>query len=79
MCSNDGFDEDDMRTHTLFQSLFYYLVSGFVIFVLDESGHPIRMPSGWVYGVGYLSTGVLSVRDKEKDVIYSICNYCPAK
>ena len=73
-------DQDNMGTPAPFQSLFYYLVSGFVMFILDEPGHPIGMPFPGGFRVREREGQVYCpVRDKEKDVKYSICNYCPAK
>jgi hypothetical protein len=63
-----------------FDSLFYYLICGFAMFVLDEPGHPIGtpFPGGFVVerkGSVYFCP----IRDKEEDIWYSICNFCPAK
>jgi uncharacterized protein (UPF0305 family) len=62
------------------RTLFYYLISGFAMFVLDEPGHPVGtpFPGGFVveqHGSEYLCP----IRDKEEDVPFSICNFCPAK
>ncbi len=60
--------------------LFYYLVSACAMFVLDQPGHPVSMPfpggfrveqDGGIY--------LCPVRDREKEVFFSICNFCPAK
>lgn len=61
-------------------SLFYYLLSAFAMFVLDEPGHPVGtpFPGGFVVekrGAEYLCP----VRDKEEEIPFSICNYCPAR
>ncbi|CAJ37979.1 hypothetical protein RRC236 [Methanocella arvoryzae MRE50] len=63
-----------------FNSLFYYLISIFYMFVLDEPGHPAGMPFPGGFTVRE-HDGVVycPIRDKEKDVEYSICNFCPAK
>ncbi len=50
------------------------------MFVLDEPGHPVGtpFPGGFVVekrGNEYFCP----IRDKEEDVWYSICNFCPAK
>ncbi len=60
--------------------LFYYLISAFTMFVLDKPGHPVGMPFPGGFkvearGVDYYCL----IRDKEKEVFYSICNFCPAK
>jgi uncharacterized protein (UPF0305 family) len=62
------------------RSLFYYLLAGFAMFVLDEPGHPVGtpFPGGFIVekrGRDYLCP----IRDKEEDVPFSICNFCPAK
>ena len=63
-----------------YQGLFYYLMAAFTMFVLDKPGHPVGMPFPGGFrvedrgGVYYCP-----VRDKEKEVSHSICNFCPAK
>ncbi|NYT05838.1 MAG: DUF2115 domain-containing protein [Methanomicrobiales archaeon] len=62
------------------RSLFYYLVSAGAMFVLDEPGHPegTPFPGGFVVerrGKEYYCP----IRDKEEEVPFSICNFCPAK
>jgi uncharacterized protein (UPF0305 family) len=62
------------------QSLFYYLLSAFAMFVLEEPGHPVGtpFPGGFIVeerGDEYFCP----IRDKEEDIPFSICNYCPAK
>lgn len=60
--------------------LFYYLVAAFVMFVLDEPGHPVGTPFPGGFKVEHRSDGYYClIRDKEKDVFWSICNFCPAK
>lgn len=60
--------------------LFYYLVSAFTMFVLEKPGHPVGMPFPGGYRVEQRGTTYYClIRDKEKDVFYSICNFCPAK
>lgn len=59
--------------------LFYYLIAAFTMFVLGEPGHPPGMPfpGGFVVeqrGREYYCL----IRDKEKEVFWSICNFCPA-
>ena len=71
-------DEDELADAT-FNSLFYYLISGFYMFVRDEPGHPIGMPFPGGFTVQVRDgTVYCPIRDKEKDVEYSICNFCPA-
>ena len=60
--------------------LFYYLVSAFTMFVLDKPGHPVGMPFPGGFKVEQKGRDYFClIRDKEKDVFYSICNFCPAK
>jgi uncharacterized protein (UPF0305 family) len=59
--------------------LFYYLISAFTMFVLDEPGHPVGMPFPGGFKVEKRGRDYYClIRDKEKDVFYSICNFCPA-
>ncbi|TAJ45680.1 DUF2115 domain-containing protein [Methanofollis fontis] len=60
-------------------SLFYYLVTGYLMFVENGPGHPVGtpFPGGFVVeqrGDEYFCP----IRDKEQDVPFSICNVCPA-
>jgi len=66
-------------TYTLKHRLFYYLISAFTMFILEEPGHPVGMPFPGGYKVED-KNGVFYclIRDKEKEVPYSICNFCPA-
>jgi uncharacterized protein (UPF0305 family) len=60
--------------------LFYYLIAAFTMFVLDEPGHPVGMPFPGGFAVEKRGSDYYClIRDKEKDVFYSICNFCPAK
>jgi hypothetical protein len=74
----------DMGTEFRFgepiRSLFYYLISAFAMFVLDEPGHPVKMP----FPGGFMverrgSSYYCPIRDKEEDIPFSICNFCPAQ
>jgi len=59
--------------------LFYYLIAGFTMFVLEEPGHPVGMPFPGGFKVEKRGSDYYClIRDKEKDVFYSICNFCPA-
>jgi len=59
---------------------FYYLVAAFTMFVLEEPGHPVGMPFPGGFTVEQRGSDYYClIRDKEKDVFYSICNFCPAK
>jgi hypothetical protein len=60
--------------------LFYYLMTGFMIFVLGRPGHPVGMP--FPGGFFVLEEGkrfLCPIREKEKDLPFSICNFCPAE
>jgi hypothetical protein len=60
--------------------LFYYLIAAFTMFVLDEPGHPAGMPfPGGFFVEKRGSDYYCLIRDKEKEVPSSICNFCPAK
>ncbi len=59
--------------------LFYYLISAFTMFILDEPGHPVGMPFPGGFSVERRGSEYYClIRDKEKEVVYSICNFCPA-
>jgi hypothetical protein len=59
--------------------LFYYLIAAFTMFVLDEPGHPAGMPFPGGFAVEKRGRDYYClIRDKEKDVFWSICNFCPA-
>ncbi len=56
-----------------------YLMTAFAMYVLDEPGHPVQMPfpgGQTVYRSG--DHYYCPIRDKEEEIFYSICNYCPA-
>ena len=60
--------------------LFYYLIAAFSMFVLDEPGHPVGMPFPGGFKVEQRGRDYYClIRDKEKEVYSSICNFCPAK
>jgi uncharacterized protein (UPF0305 family) len=66
--------------NTPYQGLFYYLMAAFQMFVLDLPGHPVGMPFPGGFRVEQRAGGFYCpVRDKEKEVLHSICNFCPAK
>jgi uncharacterized protein (UPF0305 family) len=63
-----------------FSGHFYFAVSAFFMFVAEEPGHPVGMPFPGGFAVKKRDDGFYCpIRDKEKDVTYSICNFCPAK
>jgi len=60
--------------------LFYYLIAAFAMFVLDEPGHPVGMPFPGGFTVEQRGREYYClIRDKEKEVPTSICNFCPAR
>jgi hypothetical protein len=60
--------------------LFYYLIAAFTMFVLNEPGHPVGMPFPGGFTVERRGGDYYClIRDKEKEVTHSICNFCPAK
>ena len=60
--------------------LFYYLIAVFSMFILDEPGHPVGMPFPGGFKVEQRGKEYYClIRDKEKEVFSSICNFCPAK
>ncbi len=59
--------------------LFYYLIAAFTMFVLEEPGHPVGMPFPGGFAVEQRGGDYYClIRDKEKEVSWSICNFCPA-
>jgi hypothetical protein len=63
-----------------YHRLFYYLISGFTMFVLEKPGHPVGTPFPGGFKVEERKGEFLCpIREKEKDVFFSICNFCPAK
>jgi uncharacterized protein (UPF0305 family) len=75
---------DDQSKRTPFRyspqhRLFYYLVSAFTMFVLDRPGHPVGMPfPGGAKVEERNGQFYCLIRDHEKEVTFSICNFCPA-
>ncbi len=75
--------EDTGERNPYFQNpknrLFYYLIAAFTMFVLEEPGHPVGMPFPGGFSVEKRGSDYYClIRDKEKDVFWSICNFCPA-
>ena len=76
--------EDTGERNPYFQNpknrLFYYLIAAFTMFVLEEPGHPVGMPFPGGFTVEQRGRDYYClIRDKEKDVFWSICNFCPAR
>ena len=62
------------------RSLFYYLLSAFSMFVMDEPGHPVGTPFPGGFMVEWRGQEYFCpIRDKEEEIPFSICNFCPAK
>jgi hypothetical protein len=60
--------------------VFYYLISAFTIFVLDRPGHPVGTPFPGGFQVEERDGSFFClIRDREKEVPFSICNFCPAR
>jgi uncharacterized protein (UPF0305 family) len=58
---------------------FMYLMAAFAMYVLDEPGHPVGMP--FPGGESVRKSGnqyYCPIRDREEEIFYSICNFCPA-
>jgi len=73
-------DEDGDPMYGTFAGLYYLLLSCFYMFVLDQPGHPIGTPFPGGFTVRQQGDDFYCpIREKEKDVWYSICNFCPAK
>jgi hypothetical protein len=75
--------EDTGERNPYFQNpknrLFYYLIAAFTLFVLEEPGHPVGMPFPGGFTVEQRGREYYClIRDREKDVSWSICNFCPA-
>jgi uncharacterized protein (UPF0305 family) len=78
-----SWDADSERRLTMYRPLhrfFYYLISCYTLFVIEYPGHPVGMPFPGPFKVEE-KDGIYfcPIRDKEKDVFYSICNFCPAR
>lgn len=81
-CLRDDHGETFSRDNTVmdpFYLLLNYLLSAFSMYVRDEPGHPEGTPFPGGFAV-HRKNGkyYCSIRDKEEDVWYSICNFCPA-
>lgn len=76
-----GDDEgDEDAEYRQFSSLYYFLISCFYMFVIEEPGHPVGTPFPGGFAVLHCGNDYYCpIRDKEADVLFSICNFCPAK
>lgn len=73
-------DDTDLGLKNPLHTLFYYLMTGFAMFIEGGPGHPVGtpFPGGFIVekrGNEYFCP----IRDKEEEVLFSICNVCPAK
>ena len=60
--------------------LFYYIIATYTMFVNDLPGHPVGMPfPGGLIVEKRGNEYFCPIRDKEKDVFFSICNFCPSR
>lgn len=65
--------------YTLRHRLFYYLIAAFTMFILDQPGHPVGTPFPGGFKVEERGGSFYClIRDREKEVPYSLCNFCPA-
>ncbi|PKL58780.1 MAG: hypothetical protein CVV33_10280 [Methanomicrobiales archaeon HGW-Methanomicrobiales-4] len=75
-------DDADSRLpvrYTTRHRLFYYLIAAFMMFVLERPGHPVGTPFPGGYNVEERNGSFYClIRDHEKEVPFSICNFCPA-
>jgi len=59
--------------------LFYYLLCAYAMYVLDEPGHPVGTPFPGGLAVHFRDGDYYcAIRDKEEEILHSICNFCPA-
>jgi uncharacterized protein (UPF0305 family) len=73
-------ETDEESLYDPFHSLYYLQLSCFYMFALGEPGHPIGTPFPGGFTVKRSGDAYYCpIREKEKDVEYSICNFCPAK
>lgn len=77
ICDNEN---DKYAMYGQFHSLYYLLVGCFYMFVLGEPGHPLGTPFPGGFEVKHCDNAYYCpIRDKEKEVEHSICNFCPAQ
>jgi uncharacterized protein (UPF0305 family) len=72
--------EYDPQYQLVQYGLFYFIINCFAMFVLEEPGHPVGMPFPGGFKVEKRDgLYYCPIREKEKDLPYSICNFCPCK
>lgn len=65
--------------HSPRHRLFYYILAGFSMFVLEKPGHPVGTPfPGGMTVRKRDGRYYCPVRDRQKDVFFALCNFCPA-
>ncbi|NVO67274.1 DUF2115 domain-containing protein [Methanofollis tationis] len=79
-CLNRKGSQTDIGFSNPLHTLFYYLVTGYTIFVEGGPGHPVGTPFPGGFAVERRGNEYYCpIRDKEEDVPFSICNVCPAR
>lgn len=69
-----------LSEHDTHHGVFYFVVNCFSMFVEEEPGHPVGMPfPGGLKVEKKDGAYYCPIREKEKDIPYSICNFCPCK
>lgn len=77
-CLEDG--DTDVGLKNPLHTLFYYLMAGFAMFVEGGPGHPVGTPfPGGFFVEKRGEKYYCPIRDKEEEVLFSICNVCPAR
>lgn len=77
----EGDERPERHAHfyTARHRFFYYLMAGFSMFVLGRPGHPVGTPFPGGFRVEeHRGRYLCPIREKEGDLWYSICNFCPA-
>ena len=80
ICENECNNDAVYGLFSSISSLYHMLISCFYMFVLEEPRHPVGtpFPGGFVV-VHCDNLYYCPIRDKEKDVVHSICNFCPSQ
>jgi uncharacterized protein (UPF0305 family) len=77
-CLENG--DTDVGLKNPLHTLFYYLMAGFAMFVEGGPGHPVGTPfPGGFFVEKRGEEYYCPIRDKEEEVLFSICNVCPAR
>lgn len=65
--------------YTPWHRLFYYLIAAHTMFIMDQPGHPVGTPFPGGFKVEERNGSYYClIRDHEKEVPHSLCNFCPA-